>query len=145
MAAAKPKSPASTPVTAGDSASDSVQADQPEQASPAQAPEDAATVAVPEQAAPTKAPEASATEAVEETAVVPAVADVPVKDRALTEITGIGTVFAGKLEEAGFRTVGHIAALTSADLEKLGKDPDLKDRIEREGWIEQARALIGDD
>ncbi len=71
--------------------------------------------------------------------------DIPVKDRPLTELSGIGKVIAGKLEEAGYTTVGQIAALTEANLEKLGEDLDLKGRIEREDWIAQAKALIGSD
>ena len=60
-------------------------------------------------------------------------------DLPLTEINGIGKVIAGKLEEAGYTSVGQLASLTDTDLGKL--EESLRNRIEREDWIDQAKSL----
>ncbi len=96
-------------------------------------------------AAEETATEAAPADADESAPTAPEQSDIPAKDRPLTELSGIGKVIAGKLEEAGYTTVGQIAALTEANLEKLGEDLDLKGRIEREDWIAQAKALVGSD
>lgn len=69
------------------------------------------------------------------TAKTDSTTDIPV-----TEINGVGKVIAGKLEEAGYTTVAQIAALTEDDLSKL--EDSLKNRIQRENWIDQAKALV---
>ncbi len=61
-------------------------------------------------------------------------------DLPLTEINGIGKVIAGKLEEAGYASVGQLASLTDADLAQL--EEGLRNRIEREDWIDQAKSLV---
>lgn len=59
----------------------------------------------------------------------------------LTDITGIGPVYAERLRAAGVRTFADLAALApdairaKADLEAWQGDP--------EAWIEQARELAG--
>ena len=60
----------------------------------------------------------------------------------LTAINGIGKVIAAKLEQSGYATVEQIAALSDADLAKLDEALDLKNRIEREDWVGQAKALV---
>ncbi len=96
-------------------------------------------------AADETATEVAPADADESAPTAPEQSDIPAKDRPLTELSGIGKVIAGKLEEAGYTTVGQIAALTEANLEKLGEDLDLKGRIEREDWIAQDKALVGGD
>ena len=67
-----------------------------------------------------------------------AVADLPADD--LEDIDGIGPVINRKLHELGITTFAQIAAWTPEDAERIGRDLDFPGRIEREQWIDQARA-----
>lgn len=67
-----------------------------------------------------------------------AVADLPADD--LEDIDGIGPVINRKLHELGITTFAQIAAWTPADAEHIGRQLDFPGRIEREQWIDQARA-----
>ncbi len=70
----------------------------------------------------------------------PPAAGTSAADLPVTELTGVGKVIAGKLEQAGYTTVSQIAALTEDDLLKL--EDSLQNRIKREDWISQAKALL---
>jgi F-type H+-transporting ATPase subunit gamma len=59
----------------------------------------------------------------------------------LTDVVGIGPVLNGKLAEMGITTFAQIAAWSDADAQRIGSELDFPGRIERENWIEQARAL----
>ncbi|MFZ5961778.1 50S ribosomal protein L21 [Thalassococcus sp. BH17M4-6] len=59
----------------------------------------------------------------------------------LKELSGVGPALEKKLHEAGITTFAQIAAWTEEDVEKFGEVLSFKGRIEREGWIEQAKAL----
>jgi F-type H+-transporting ATPase subunit gamma len=59
----------------------------------------------------------------------------------LTEVVGIGPVLNGKLAAMGITTFAEIAAWSDADALGIGGQLDFPGRIERENWIEQARAL----
>jgi predicted flap endonuclease-1-like 5' DNA nuclease len=59
------------------------------------------------------------------------------KDR-LTDIRGIGAVFAGLLNEAGVHTFQQLAALTPDELRNLVHVPAWR-RIDADTWIEQAK------
>jgi small subunit ribosomal protein S2 len=73
----------------------------------------------------------------------PAVQSSPITNELpLTAINGIGKVIAAKLEQSGYATVEQIAALSDADRAKLDEALDLKNRIEREDWVGQAKALV---
>ena len=59
----------------------------------------------------------------------------------LKQLSGVGPALEKKLHEAGITTFAQIAAWTDADVEEFGEKLSFKGRIEREGWIEQAKAL----
>jgi large subunit ribosomal protein L21 len=56
-------------------------------------------------------------------------------------LSGVGPALEKKLHEAGVTTFAQIAAWTDADVEEFGEKLSFKGRIEREGWIEQAKEL----
>lgn len=57
----------------------------------------------------------------------------------LTNVNGIGPVFAEKLGAAGITSFAALAALDDATKEQLSDDLDVGDKID--GWIEQAKEL----
>lgn len=59
----------------------------------------------------------------------------------LTRLSGVGPVLAKKLKEAGVTTFAQIAAWTPEDVAAMDEKLSFKGRIEREGWIEQAKKL----
>jgi len=67
-----------------------------------------------------------------------AVAD-PVEDK-LTDINGIGPVIEGKLKTLGITTFKQIADLTAEEIERIDGELNFKGRIEREEWVQQAKA-----
>jgi predicted flap endonuclease-1-like 5' DNA nuclease len=65
----------------------------------------------------------------------------PGQDR-LTDIKGIGPVYAGKLYEAGIQTYRQLAAMTPEEVYTLISQPQWRMRsIDAESWIEQAKLL----
>jgi predicted flap endonuclease-1-like 5' DNA nuclease len=65
----------------------------------------------------------------------------PGQDR-LTDIKGIGPVYAGKLYEAGIQTYRQLAAMTPEEVYTLISQPQWRMRsIDAESWIEQAKHL----
>lgn len=61
----------------------------------------------------------------------------------LTAIKGVGKVLADRLRQAGHASLEKIAAWTSSEIEEIDATLKLRGRIERDGWVGQARALIG--
>ncbi|NDV01066.1 50S ribosomal protein L21 [Pseudoroseicyclus tamaricis] len=61
----------------------------------------------------------------------------------LTKLSGVGKVLAQKLQDAGVTSFAQIAAWTDADVAEIDEKLDFKGRIEREGWVEQAKDLAG--
>lgn len=59
----------------------------------------------------------------------------------LKRIRGIGVLIEKKLNSIGVSTYEQIANWTNADVDRVSQILDLKGRIERESWIEQARIL----
>lgn len=59
----------------------------------------------------------------------------------LKQLSGVGPALEKKLHEAGVTSFAQIAAWTEADVEEFGEKLSFKGRIEREGWIEQAKEL----
>ena len=59
----------------------------------------------------------------------------------LKQLSGVGPALEKKLIEAGVTSFAQIAAWTEADVEEFGEKLSFKGRIEREGWIEQAKEL----
>ncbi len=59
----------------------------------------------------------------------------------LKVLSGVGPALEKKLHAEGITTFAQIAAWTDADAEEFGEKLNFKGRIEREGWIEQAKEL----
>ncbi len=59
----------------------------------------------------------------------------------LAKLTGVGPQLVKKLNDAGVYHYWQLGALTAEDAAKLDKDLKLNGRIERDGWIAQARKL----
>lgn len=61
----------------------------------------------------------------------------------LTRIRGITPELEARLRSLGIRRWRQIAALSGAQVREVSRRLAFKDRIEREGWQAQARALTG--
>ncbi len=59
----------------------------------------------------------------------------------LKKLSGVGPVLETKLIEAGVTSFAQIAAWTDKDVEEFDEKLSFKGRIEREGWVEQAKEL----
>lgn len=68
-------------------------------------------------------------------------ADAPAGGDDLKQLSGVGPALEKKLHEAGVTTFAQIAAWTEADVAEIDEKLSFKGRIEREGWIEQAKEL----
>ncbi len=88
-----------------------------------------AAVAAPKKAAKKAAPKAAA----------PVEAAAGADD--LKRLSGVGPALEKKLNAAGVTTFVQVAGWTEADVEEFGEKLSFKGRIEREGWIEQAKEL----
>ena len=93
-----------------------------------------------EAAAPKKAPakKAAAKKDAAPKAETPA-ADAGADD--LKKLSGVGPALEKKLLAAGITTFAQIAAWTEEDVAAMDEKLSFKGRIEREGWIEQAKEL----
>jgi small subunit ribosomal protein S2 len=60
----------------------------------------------------------------------------------LTNLTGVGPQLANKLNDAGIWHYWQLAAMQPADVAALDAELKLNGRIERDGWINQARTQI---
>ena len=63
----------------------------------------------------------------------------------LTKIKGIGRVLNDKLHKLGVTTFRQIADFTEDDIARVDEVLDFPGRIEREKWVEQAKAIVGGD
>lgn len=93
----------------------------------------AAAAAAPKKAAPKKAEKPAAKKA-----EAPAAGADDLK-----KLSGVGPALEKKLHEAGVTTFAQIAAWTEEDIAAMDEKLSFKGRIEREGWIEQAKELAG--
>ncbi|WP_411818980.1 50S ribosomal protein L21 [Hyphococcus formosus] len=59
----------------------------------------------------------------------------------LKKLSGVGPVLETKLHDAGVTSFAQIAAWGPEDIEKFDELLNFKGRIEREGWVEQAKEL----
>jgi large subunit ribosomal protein L21 len=59
----------------------------------------------------------------------------------LKELSGVGPALEKKLHEAGVTTFAQIAAWGPEDIAEMDEKLSFKGRIEREGWVEQAKKL----
>jgi len=62
----------------------------------------------------------------------------------LKKLSGVGPALEKKLLEAGVTSFAQIAAWTPEDVAAMDEKLSFKGRIEREGWIEQAKELAGE-
>ena len=60
----------------------------------------------------------------------------------LTEIKGIGKVIERRLRELGITSFRQLAELSPEEAKRINEAIDFPGRVEREHWIEQARALL---
>ena len=60
----------------------------------------------------------------------------------LAKLQGVGPQIVKKLNEAGVFHFWQLGAMTAEDVAKLDADLKLNGRIERDGWVNQARALM---
>ncbi len=91
-------------------------------------------------AKPAKAKKADAPKAEESKAkAAPKKADAAGDD--LKQLSGVGPALEKKLHEGGVTTFAQIAAWTEADIADMDEKLSFKGRIEREGWVEQAKEL----
>src|ERR671920_461333 len=58
-----------------------------------------------------------------------------------TKLTGVGPQLAQKLNDAGIFHYWQLAAMQPGDVAKLDADLKLNGRVERDGWMAQARTL----
>lgn len=74
---------------------------------------------------------------------VEAVASVKAKTSGddLTKLSGVGPAMLKKLNTVNISTLEQVAAWTSEDVAAIDEKLSLKGRIEREGWIQQAKEL----
>jgi len=86
-------------------------------------------------AAPAKAPAAKA--AAPKAAAAPSASSDDLK-----KLSGVGPALEKKLHEAGVTSFAQIAAWGADDIAAFDEKLNFKGRIEREGWVEQAKALI---
>jgi large subunit ribosomal protein L21 len=60
----------------------------------------------------------------------------------LKKLSGVGPALEKKLIAAGVTSLEKVAAWTEADVTKIDEELSFKGRIEREGWIAQAKELM---
>ena len=88
-----------------------------------------------EKKAPAKAKKAEATEAA-------TLFDAPAGEKDnLKKLSGVGPVLEGKLNALGITTFAQITAFSEEDIAKVDAALNLKGRIERNNWLEQAASL----
>ncbi|MDO6485171.1 50S ribosomal protein L21 [Shimia thalassica] len=68
-------------------------------------------------------------------------AEAPAGADDLKKLSGVGPALEKKLLEAGVTTFAQIAAWTEADVAEFDEKLSFKGRIEREGWVDQAKEL----
>jgi large subunit ribosomal protein L21 len=61
----------------------------------------------------------------------------------LKQLSGVGPALEKKLHEAGVTSFAQIAGWSAAEIEEFGEKLSFKGRIEREGWVDQAKKLAG--
>ena len=62
----------------------------------------------------------------------------------LKKISGVGEELEKRLNALGIRTYGQIAAFSDGDIARVDEVLSFKGRIEREDWVEQAKALMAE-
>ncbi|MEM7721385.1 MAG: 50S ribosomal protein L21 [Pseudomonadota bacterium] len=94
------------------------------------------------EAAPTPAPKKAAKPKADKPKAEKAAAAAPAAGADdLKQLSGVGPALEKKLLEAGVTSFAQIAAWTPEDVAAMDEKLSFKGRIEREGWIEQAKKL----
>ncbi|MCM2562253.1 50S ribosomal protein L21 [Lutimaribacter sp. EGI FJ00015] len=93
-------------------------------------------------AAAAAAPKAAAPKKAAKKAAAPKAAAASGADD-LKKLSGVGPALEKKLHEAGVTTFAQIAAWTEQDIAAMDEKLSFKGRIEREGWVDQAKELAG--
>ena len=62
----------------------------------------------------------------------------------LKQLSGVGPALEKKLHAAGVTTFAQIAGWGEADIAEFDEKLSFKGRIEREGWVEQAKAIVAE-
>jgi large subunit ribosomal protein L21 len=62
----------------------------------------------------------------------------------LKALSGVGPALEKKLNEAGITSFAQIAAWSAEDIAEIDEKLSFKGRIEREGWVEQAKAKLAE-
>lgn len=101
----------------------------------------AGSVAVAAEAAPAAKP---AKKAAAPKADAPAAAPAAAGADNLKELSGVGPALEKKLHDAGVTSFAQIAAWTEADIAAMDEKLSFKGRIEREGWVDQAKAKLAE-
>jgi large subunit ribosomal protein L21 len=99
------------------------------------------SVAVAAEAAPAAKP---AKKAAAPKAEAPAAAPAAAGADNLKELSGVGPALEKKLHDAGVTSFAQIAAWTEADIAAMDEKLSFKGRIEREGWVDQAKAKLAE-
>src|ERR1700744_5242647 len=60
----------------------------------------------------------------------------------LVKLTGVGPQLEKKLNDAGIYHYWQLAAMTPDEVKKIDRDLKLNGRIDRDGWVNQARGLL---
>ena len=95
--------------------------------------------AAPKKAAPKKAaPKAEAKAEPKKAAAKAETAD------DLKQLSGVGPALEKKLHEAGVTTFAQIAGWGGDDIAEMDEKLSFKGRIEREGWVDQAKAIVAE-
>ncbi|MBF9031503.1 50S ribosomal protein L21 [Rhodobacterales bacterium HKCCE3408] len=63
----------------------------------------------------------------------------------LKKLSGVGPALEKKLNAAGVTSFAQIASWTEADIAEFDEKLSFKGRIEREGWVDQAKAILAGD
>ncbi|MCI2393656.1 50S ribosomal protein L21 [Aliiroseovarius sediminis] len=71
-------------------------------------------------------------------------ADAPAGADDLKKLSGVGPALEKKLVEAGVTSFAQIAGWSADDVTEFDEKLSFKGRIEREGWVEQAKDLMKD-
>ncbi|MEM9870255.1 MAG: 50S ribosomal protein L21 [Pseudomonadota bacterium] len=101
----------------------------------------ATPAAAPKKAKKAEAPKADAPKAEEKKAAPKSAAKADAGADDLKQLSGVGPALEKKLHEAGVTTFAQVAAWTADDVAAMDEKLSFKGRIEREGWIEQAKKL----
>ena len=99
-----------------------------------------AIAAVVEPASKQKTAKPTAAKATEAKPAVPKAGKAAAGDD-LKKLSGVGPALEKKLIAAGVTSLEQVAAWTEADVTKIDEELSFKGRIEREGWIAQAKEL----